>query len=102
MDYRTTSKYGTIGLDYNDGFIELTETDKSGNPIVNYVYKLTNIQAAHTLRITIGGATVQLYVKENGSWRTYSKVYKKINGAWVEQADISSVFNTGANYVKMN
>lgn len=77
-------------------------TDKSGNPIVNYVYKLTNIQAAHTLRITIGGAAVQLYVKENGSWRTYSKVYKKINGAWVEQADISSVFNTGANYVKMN
>lgn len=39
-DYRTTSKYGTIGLDYNDGFIELTETDKSGNPIKQTRYDL--------------------------------------------------------------
>lgn len=39
-DYRTTSKYGTIGLDYNDGFIELTETDKSGNPIKQIRYDL--------------------------------------------------------------
>lgn len=37
---RTTSKYGTIGLDYNDGFIELTETDKSGNPIKQIRYDL--------------------------------------------------------------
>ena len=30
-DYRTVSKYGAVGLDYNDGFIELSETDSSGN-----------------------------------------------------------------------
>lgn len=30
-NYRTVSKYGAIGLDYNDGFIELSETDESGN-----------------------------------------------------------------------
>ena len=30
-DHRTVSKYGTVGLDYNDGFIELSETDSSGN-----------------------------------------------------------------------
>ena len=30
---RTTSKYGTIGLDYNDGFIEVIETNESGNPV---------------------------------------------------------------------
>ena len=29
-----------------------------------------------------------------------SKVYKKINGSWVEQADLSSVFDTSTNYVK--
>ena len=75
-------------------------TDKSGNPAVSYLYKLTNIQAAHTLNVIIGGATIQLYVKENGSWVTYSKAYKKINGVWVEQPDISSVFNTAANYRK--
>ena len=30
---RTTSKYGVIGLDYNDGLIEMTETNESGNVI---------------------------------------------------------------------
>ncbi len=32
-NYVTFSKYGTIGLDYNDGFIELSETDECGNLI---------------------------------------------------------------------
>ena len=31
-----------------------------------------------------------------------SKVYKKINGSWVEQSDIASVFSTTANYVKQS
>lgn len=29
--YETTDQYGTIGLDYNNGFIELSETDQDGN-----------------------------------------------------------------------
>ena len=39
-NYRTVSKYGTIGLDYNDGFIELSETDESGNLICQNHYDL--------------------------------------------------------------
>lgn len=38
--YRTESKYGTIGLDYNDGFIEFSETDRSGNLIYQRRYDL--------------------------------------------------------------
>jgi IS605 OrfB family transposase len=30
-DCKTRSSYGTIGLDYNDGFIELAETNETGN-----------------------------------------------------------------------
>ena len=37
---RTTSKYGTIGLDYNDGFIEVSETDESGNLVNQKHYEL--------------------------------------------------------------
>lgn len=37
---RTTNKFGTIGLDYNDGFIEFTETDESGNPVKQQRYDL--------------------------------------------------------------
>lgn len=38
--YRTVSKYGAIGLDYNDGFIALSETDESGNLIYQKYYSL--------------------------------------------------------------
>lgn len=42
----------------------------------------------------------QIYIKENGVWKPYSKVYKKTNGSWVEQTDLASLFDTTTNYVK--
>lgn len=39
-EYETTNKYGTIGLDYNNGFIEMSETDEKGNLIAQKHYKL--------------------------------------------------------------
>lgn len=75
--------------------------DKNNNPIVNYIYSLTNINAAHNIVVQIGTAVIQLYVKINGTWVPYSKAYRKINGSWVEQ-DITGVFSTSANYVKGN
>ena len=39
-NYRTVNKYGTIGLDYNDSFIELSEIDESGNLIHQKHYDL--------------------------------------------------------------
>ena len=79
-----------------------TDVDKNNNPIVNYTYILSSVTAAHNLIVTIGDAAVQIYLKENGSWVPYSKVYKKINGSLVEQSDLSSVFSTSANYVKQS
>jgi hypothetical protein len=58
-----------------------TGQDKQGNTIKNYKYTLSNIQAAHTLSVSVGGGQIRLLVKENGSWVQYSKAYKKINGA---------------------
>lgn len=40
VSYRTVPKYGAIGLDYNDGFIELSETDGSGNLVRQRRYDL--------------------------------------------------------------
>lgn len=37
---QTTAKYGVLGLDYNDGFIEMSETNESGNLIGQYHYDL--------------------------------------------------------------
>lgn len=63
-------------------------TDKYGNTVANYVYKLTNITAQHTLEISCT-AGAKIYLKLNGTWTQYSKVYKKINGSWIEQ-DLST------------
>ena len=40
-EYETTSANGVLGLDYNDGFIEMSETDEKGNLIGLYHYKLS-------------------------------------------------------------
>ena len=79
--------------------------DKYGNTVVNYIYKLTNIVAAHTLAITCSsGAGPTIYIKINGTWTTCSKVFVKTNGSWVEQnsSTWSTLFDTRTNYRKMN
>lgn len=88
------------GTDVTSQLEQTIGTDKFGNPAVSYKYNLSNISAAHTLSISIGGATAQIYIKENGSWVAYSKVYLKVNGSWVEQDSTtwSTLFNTSTNY----
>ena len=39
-----------------------------------------------------------LYLKQNNSWTAVTKTYKKINNSWVEQSDLSNVFDSGTNY----
>ena len=46
------------------------------------------------------GPTEQLMLKQNGAWGAVSKVYKKVNGVWVEQSDLAGLFDTQTNYVK--
>ena len=80
--------------------LERLETTKNGTIYVSYKYSLTNIQAAHTLIVQVGTVVTTLYFKNGSSWRAVSKVYKKINGHWVEQVDLTSVFNSSYTYRK--
>lgn len=43
-----------------------TGVDKNNNPVVSYSYEISNIQATHTLFVTIGEVTTQIYIKESG------------------------------------
>ena len=56
-DCRTRSTYGTIGLDYNDGFIEMAETNETGNLIrlkhIDLEYHGTGNKAESEIRETI-------------------------------------------------
>lgn len=53
-----------------------------------------------TVDYTGGSSGPVLSTKVNGSWVNVSKVYKKLNGIWVEQSDIANLFSTNTNYVK--
>lgn len=55
-----------------------------------------------TIEYTSGGVTQTLKIKSNGNWTDISKVYKKENGSWIEQTELSQVFDTNTNYVKEN
>ena len=48
------------------------------------------------------GTTESLYFKNNNSWVQATHVYKKVNGSWVEQSDLTNVFQSGVNYIKGN
>ena len=49
---------------------------------------------------TVPVVTDKLYFKENGAWTAASKAFKKVNGIWVEQTDLTAVFDANTNYVK--
>ena len=40
----------------------------------------------------------KIYFKNNGVWTEASAVYKKVNGSWVQQSDLTNVFVEGTNY----
>ena len=39
-----------------------------------------------------------LYKRSGGGWTEANKVYKKVSGSWVEQTNLTSVFDSGTNY----
>lgn len=43
-----------------------------------------------------------IYIKENGNWNKYSAVYKKENGIWVLQSNLTSIFDANTNYIRGN
>lgn len=43
-----------------------------------------------------------LYVKSNGTYAEVQRVYKKVNGIYVEQTDITSIMDTNTKYINMN
>ncbi len=80
-----------------------------------YRYTITNIQTDHIILISqaVGGDKIfkkingtwvesaNVYTKVNGTWELPAKIYKKENGAWVEQSDISAMFDPNAFFVSV-
>lgn len=73
----------------------------TGTGVDHYTYTFT-VSSTSTIAVTIGSATQTdtLHIKVNGTWKSVTKVYKKVNGVWVEQSDLANLFNTSTKYVK--
>ena len=76
-------------------------TYSTGSGIDHYTYTYT-VSGDATIAVTIGGGgqTATISFKNNGSWVTASAVYKKVNGSWVKQTDVTTVFDANTNYVR--
>ena len=76
-------------------------------PISDYVQHPTNIyniDISISYRLLPNTPSTSLLFKSSGAWKNALAVFKKINGAWVEQEDLSAIFSdessgTASNYV---
>ena len=56
-----------------------------------------SLQVTYTYSVA---SSEHLFFKSGGAWIAANKAYKKVSGAWVEQSDLTTVFQSGVNYVK--
>ena len=79
----------------------------SYDPIYMYVQELAriyNIDISISYSLLPNTSVISLSFKSNGAWKNALAVFKKTNGAWVEQEDLSAIFSgessgTASNYV---
>lgn len=65
-----------------------------------YTYS-TTISGDMTIAVTIGTVSQSaIYFKNGSSWTQATAVYKKVNGSWVLQSNLSNVFDSNTNYVR--
>lgn len=76
-------------------------TYSTGTGIDHYTYTFT-VSSDAVIAVTIGsvGPSDTILFKDNGAWVSAVKAYKKVSGNWVEQSDLTTVFQNGINYVK--
>lgn len=80
--------------------ISFEVTYSTGSGLDHYTYTYT-VTGDATIAVIIGGQGAQpkLYCKINGTWAGVTP-YKKINGVWTVQSDVTTVFQSGVNYIK--
>lgn len=107
------SSLTTSYVDYTSTSIAMAEAINNyiatNNAFPTISAKLTNSSSysSYQIRVTqiyiellYGEIGTNLRLKQNNSWTPVTKVFKKVNGSWVEQTNLSSLFNTNTKYIK--
>lgn len=95
-DYRLLVESPCVNKGNNAAEMYIGGTDLNGNV---RIYDIVDIGAFESVVAFDAG---QLKIKENGTWITITKVYKKINGVWIEQSPIEweNLFDENSRYVQ--
>ena len=87
--------------------LPFSETFSSNYGSYTYIVSSITISGTGITINTRGSGEMQVamsefivYSSSSGGWTEVVKAYKKINGSWVEQTDLTNVFSSGTNYVK--
>lgn len=92
-------KSGSFGIVWLASSPSITSNDGVCKHLIHNI----DISVSYTLPEEHITSTI-LYFKVNGSYKSATKVYKKVSGAWVEQTDVASLFDgtasgSSTNYV---
>ena len=104
FEAEVSSGYKFDGWYSNEACTRLVSTD---NPAHVTTPKYITENASKTsvtlyAKATKSAAGTGLYVKRNGTYAEVQRVYKKVNGIYVEQTDIASIMDTNTKYINMN
>ena len=75
-----------------------TEKERQTITTVNYIYRLTNVQATHTLNVLSSPRQI-LSVMSGGTWISTTKVFKRDKKGWNEITDCENLFEPGKIYI---
>lgn len=93
--FTSTASWESIS-GYGDTFGIRIDCRRASRNTTSYIYIYgAEIEVDYT-----APQTDTIYFKDNGAWVAAKKAYKKVSGAWVEQTDLTSVFDANTNYVK--
>lgn len=79
------------------------EKEEDGQTVIikNYIYRLTNVQAAHNLSVQTTKPIIPLLVKINGSWVSAS-YYGKATDTWIKLSLEDIYAHNGVKWIKNN
>ena len=93
----TSDGYDDASSEYKY-YLQMSGNNFTDNHVTSPSIEDSDIPAIYIFRLY--DASDVLYFKENGTWKAATKVFKKVNGNWVEQSDLTTVFDQTKNYVK--
>lgn len=82
------------GLILTDNNTDVTSSISSGG-----TYTISNVTAAHSIDISLP-ATGRLLYKSSGNWVVVDRIFRKVNGSFVQESDASSTYDSSNIYME--